>query len=143
VPWCHTCRIEYEHALERCRECGGDLSDAPAPERRLVAGPDLVVVATLPPEQALLAAGRLDAGGIPSSLRDVGSDGAMLDPDAVHVLVPHTHRARARALLRSRRRRGRERPLLLYLWVVTLVALAMSAAIVGVRWLLTGSPLPR
>lgn len=144
MPWCHTCRLEYSPGLTSCRECGGPLVEAPTPERRVaaVAGSDLVVVATLPPEQALLAAGRLDEGGIPSALREARSDEPPLVASAVHVLVAHTHRARARALLRSRRRRT-TRPIFVYLWVVTILALAMSAAIVAVRWLLTGSPLPR
>lgn len=144
MPWCHTCRVEYPVELDACPECGGSLTDAPAPERRMFAGAEatLVVVAVLPPEQALVASDRLDRGGIPSALRDAGGDGASMDPAAVRVLVPPTMLADARRVLRGRRVRRRV-GLMTYVMVVTAIAIFLSAAMVVVRWLLTGSPLPR
>src|SRR5918996_4913801 len=74
VPWCHTCRVEYPVDLDACTECGGVLVDAPTPERRIYAGADagMVIVAVLPPEQAFVASDRLDRGGIPSALHEIG-----------------------------------------------------------------------
>jgi len=143
VPWCHTCRVEYPVDLDACPECGGTLVDAPAPERRMVAGPasGLVVVALLPPEQAFVASERLDRDGIPSALRDGGGDGAAIDPNAVYVLVPPARLAEARRVLRGRRRRTIS--FMTYLWIVTAIAVFLSGGIVLVRWLLTGSPIPR
>src|SRR5437660_8580838 len=67
VPWCHTCSIEYPVDLDECPECGHQLVDAPALERRIYAGASagLVTVAILPPEQAFVASQPLDQGGIP------------------------------------------------------------------------------
>ena len=90
VPFCHTCRVEYPVDLDACNECGGVLVDAPTPERRIYAGAEagMVVVAVLPPEQAFVASDRLDRGGIPSALHEIGGDGASMDPTHVNVLVP-------------------------------------------------------
>ena len=142
VPWCHTCRIEYPVDLDACPECDRPLVDAPAPERRVYAGAEsgLVVVAVLPPEQALVASDRLDRDGIPSALRDVGSDGGSLDPTAVRVLVQPTRLAEARRVLRGRSRTGGS--LMMFLLLVTAIAVFLSGAIVVVRWFLTGSPVP-
>jgi hypothetical protein len=142
MPWCHTCRIEYPVDLDECPECGHVLVDAPAPERRLYAGVGLVTVAILPPEQAFVASERLDRDGIPSALRETGSDGASMDPAAVHVLVPPTQLADARRVLRGRRRRG-TRPWMSYMLLVSAIAVFLSGAMVVVQWILTGSPLPR
>jgi hypothetical protein len=144
VPWCHTCRVEYPVDLDACTECGGDLVDAPAPERRVYAGFEIgmVVVAELPPEQAFVASERLDRGGIPSALREVGGDGASMDPSVVRVLVPPTHLDDARRVLRGRRKR-RTPSLMMFLLLVTAIAVFLSGAMVVARWLLTGSPFPR
>ena len=100
----------------------------------------LVVVAVLPPEQALVASDRLDRDGIPSALRDVGGDGGSLDPAAVRVLVPPTRLAEARRVLRGRKRTGGS--LMMFLLLVTAIAVFLSGAIVVARWILTGSPVP-
>lgn len=145
MPWCHTCRIEYPVDLDECPECERPLVDAPAPERRVYAGASsgLVTVAILPPEQAFVAAERLDRDGIPSAMRDpAGSDGATMDHALVHVLVPPTHLADARRVLRGRRRR-RTTSLMSYMMLVTAIAVFLSGAILITRWLLTGSPIPR
>ena len=145
MPWCHTCRIEYPVDLDACPECDRPLVDAPAPERRVYAGASsgLVTVAILPPEQAFVAAERLDRDGIPSAMRDpAGSDGASMDQALVHVLVPPTHLADARRVLRGRRRR-RTTSLMSYMLLVTAIAVFLSGAILITRWLLTGSPIPR
>jgi hypothetical protein len=142
VPWCHTCRIEYPVDLDSCPECGSILVDAPAPERRVYAGVEsgLVVVAVLPPEQALVASERLDQDGIPSALRDVGGDGGSIDPESVRVLVPPTRLAEARRVLRGRRRTGGS--LMMFLLLVTAIAVFLSGVMVVARWVLTGSPIP-
>lgn len=144
MPWCHTCRVEYPFELDECPECAGPLTDAPAPERRMGAAAEsgLVVVAELPPEQALVASERLDQSGIPSALHDVGGEGGSLDPTVVHVLVPPTHLAEARAVLRGRRRR-KSAPLFTYVLLVTAIALFLSGVAFFARWFLTGSPVPR
>lgn len=149
MPWCHTCRVEYHFELDVCPECDGRLTDAPAPERRMsvISGDGLVVLTTLPPEQALLAAGRLDANDIPNALRDVGT-GAETMQGAVDVLVHGLHLSMARDVLRpprrsrARRRRDDQRWLFLYLLIATAVALFLSSALFVGRWLLTGSPVP-
>ena len=144
MPWCHTCRVEYPVDLDACTECGGLLVDAPAPERRVYAGADLgmVVVAELPPEQAFVASDRLDRGGIPSALREVGGDGASMDPSIVRVLVTPAQLDDARRVLRGRRRR-RTPSLMTYMMIVTAIAVFLSGALLVTRWLLTGSPFPR
>jgi hypothetical protein len=109
----------------------------------------LVVLATLPPEQALLAAGRLDAESIPNALRDAGAGVEMME-GAVDVLVHGPHLAIARDVLRPprRRRRGarrahKRRPMFaMYVLLATAIALALSSAMFLVRWLLTGNPVP-
>jgi len=101
----------------------------------------LVTVAILPAEQAFVASERLDRDGIPSALRDSGGDGGSLDPSAVHVLVPSTRLAEARRVLRGKGRHGIS--LMTYLLVVSAVAVFLSGAMVVLRWVLTGSPLPR
>lgn len=143
MPWCHTCRVEYAFELDACPECGGRLTDAPAPERRAavaMGGSQLVVLATLPPEQALVASGRLDADGIENALRDVGA--GLTGPLAVEVLVPPWQVPEARAVLRGRRR-GRRSTLGLYLFIVAAACVFLSGALLAVRWLTTGSPLGR
>lgn len=148
MPWCHTCRVEYETPLTACQECGSQLVEAAAPERRMAApapGGTMRVVATLPPEEALLASGRLDEGGIPASLRP--SDGGSIG-DAqftFDVLVAERHVADARSLLlRSRKPRDNAHSqTLMMIAVVTGIAMVLSAAIFVARWLLSGSPLPR
>lgn len=149
MPWCHTCRVEYPVDLDLCPECDGSLVDAPAPERRIYAGADsgMVVVAVLPPEQAFVASERLDEGGIPSALRDIGGDGGSMDHAAVHVLVLPTQLSEARRVLRGRklrRRRGGEAhlPLMQFLLLVTAIAVFLSGVMVVARWILTGSPVP-
>lgn len=139
MPWCHTCRVEYPFELDECPECRGELTDAPAPERRPSAIVDLglVLLARLPAEQALVAAGRLDAGGIPNALRDSGGKSAESMDGSVDVLVHGPYLAMARDVLRGRRRRG---ALMLYVLVATAVALFLSAGIFFGRWLLTGNP---
>ena len=142
MPWCHTCRVEYPVDLDECIECGGALVDAPAPERRFYAGAEtgMVVVAVLPPEQAFVASDRLDQGGIPSALREVGGDGASMDPTAVRVLVPPAQLADARRVLKGRR--IRHMPVMMFILLVTAIAVFLSGAIVAVRWMTTGSPIP-
>ncbi|HVL91664.1 MAG TPA: hypothetical protein VM841_15695, partial [Actinomycetota bacterium] len=79
MPWCHTCRVEYHAPETACSECGSPLIEATPPERRMAGptpGTTMRVVATLPAEDALLASGRLDEGGIPASLRP--SDGGSI-----------------------------------------------------------------
>ncbi len=143
MPWCHVCRIEYQRDLDACPECGGVLLDAPAPERRLyVRESGLVVVAVLPPEQALVASERLDRDGIPSALRDVGGDGGRVDPAAVRVLVAPAQVVDARRVLRGRRPR-RPISLVTFLLIATAIAVFLSGAMVVARWLITGSPIPR
>ena len=144
MPWCHTCRVEYPVDLDACPECDGLLVDAPAPERRVYAGADvgMVVVAELPPEQAFVASDRLDRGGIPSALREVGGDGASMDPSVVRVLVPPAQLADARRVLRGRRIH-RTASLMTYLMVVTAIAVFLSGVMLITRWLITGSPIPR
>lgn len=144
MPWCHTCRVEYPVDLDACTECGGLLVDAPAPERRVYAGADIgmIVVAELPPEQAFVASDRLDRGGIPSALREVGGDGASMDPSIVRVLVPPAQLDDARRVLRGRRRR-RTPSLMTYMMIVTAIAVFLSSVMLVTRWLLTGSPFPR
>lgn len=143
MPWCHTCSVEYPVDLNECPECGHDLVDAPARERRMYAGASsgLVTVAILPPEQAFVASEWLDRGGIPSALRESGGDGGSLDPSSVHVLVPPTQLADARRVLR-RRRRGPV-SVMTYLLLVSAIAVFLSGTMVIVRWILTGSPIPR
>ena len=145
MPWCHTCRIEDPVDLDSCPECERPLVDAPAPERRLYAGASsgLVTVAILPPEQAFVAAERLDRDGIPSAMRDpVGSDGGSMDQSLVHVLVPPPQLADARRVLRGLRRR-RASSLMGYMMLVTAIAVFLSGTILIARWLMTGSPIPR
>jgi hypothetical protein len=144
VPWCHTCRVEYPVDLDACTECGGPLVDAPAPERRVYAGAEvgMVVVAELPPEQAFVASERLDRGGITSALREVGGDGASMDPSVVRVLVAPAQLADARRVLRGRRRR-RSISMMTYMLLVTAIAVFLSSVMLVARWLLTGSPFPR
>lgn len=142
MPWCHTCRVEFPVALDACTECGGPLVDAPAPERRVFAEIGMVVVAELPPEQAFVASERLDRGGIPSAMREVGGDGASMDPTVVRVLVPPAQLADARRVLRGRRTR-QSASLMTYLMIVTAIAVFLSGVTLIVRWLLTGSPIPR
>lgn len=143
MPWCHTCRVEYHIEVDVCPECMGPVTDRPAPERRLpaeVSEAGLVVVAMLPPEEALLASGRLEAGGIPSALRDVGA-AEDSSPVAVEVLVAPSLASHAAAVLDGRRvRRGAS--LFTYLFLVTAIAVFLSGVVVVVRWLLTGSPFP-
>ena len=143
VPWYHTCRVEYAFELDECPECQGGLTDAPAPERRASAIMDqnLVLLATLPAEQALVAAGRLDAGGIPNALRDVGVRPGSMD-GAVDVLVHGPQLSIARDVLRGQRRRGRP-TLALYVLIVTAAALFLSGALFFARWFLSGSPVTR
>jgi len=147
MPWCHNCRVEYSFELDACPECDGSLTDRPAPERRSSSINDggLVLLTTLPPEQALLAAGQLDAGGIPNALRDTGEHVELME-GAVDVLVQGPHLSMARDVLRGPRRRvdRRSRPaFLVYVLLATVVALGLSAALVFGRWFLTGSPMPR
>lgn len=142
MPWCHTCRVEYRISLDRCPECAGPLTDLPAPERRLpseVADAGLVVVAMLPPEEALVASGRLEAGGIPAALRDVGNADDV-SPVAVEVLVLPSMASDAHAVLSGRRRR--RTPWLTYLFLVTAIAVFLSGAVAIARWVLTGRPYP-
>lgn len=147
MAWCHRCRVESPDGTDGCPECGGALVAPPPPERRLnasLAEAEMVVLDTLPPEEALLASGRLDAGGIPSALRDVTAAGS-IEPLAVQLLVPPTLVARARAVLAGRLRR---RPrggagLGTFLFVVATACVLLSGVIVAVRWILTGTPLPR
>jgi hypothetical protein len=142
VPWCHTCRVEHPLELEACPECQGPLVNRPAPERRARAAAlgEMVCVAVLPAEQAFVASERLDRGGIPSVLGDVGPDGGSLDPSSVRVLVPPGRLAEARRVLRGRRpRRG---SLAMFLLLVVAIALFLSSAMVVARWILTGSPVP-
>jgi len=143
VPWCHTCSIEYPVDLDSCPECGHELVDAPARERRIYSGASagLVTVAILPPAQAFVASERLDRDGIPSALRDT-ADGGSIDPTVVHVLVPPTQLADARRVLRGKHRR-RSSSLMVYLLVVSAAAVFLSGVMVVLRWVLTGSPLPR
>lgn len=150
MPWCHTCRVEYPFELDACPECEGSLTDRPAPERRSSAinGDGLVVLTTLPPEQALLAAGRLDQNAIPNALRDAGA-GVELMQGAVDVLVSGLHLSVARDVLRPPRGRRartagkRSRPLFaIYVLIATATALFLSAALFVGRWLLTGSAGP-
>ena len=142
MPWCHTCSIEYPVDLDECPECGHELVDAPALERRIFAGASagLVTVAILPAEQAFVASVRLDRDGIPSALRD-NAEGGSIDPNVVHVLVPPTQLAEARRVLRGKRRRTGS--LMTYLLLVSAIAVFLSGAMVVLRWVLTGSPLPR
>jgi hypothetical protein len=143
VPWCHTCRVEYPVDLDECPECSGSLVDAPAPERRFYSGAEagMVVVAVLPPEQAFVASDRLDQGGIPSAMREVGGDGASMDPTAVRVLVPPAQLADARRVLKGRS--IRHMSVMTDALVATAIAVFLSGAIVVTRWFLTGSPIPR
>ena len=143
MPWCHTCRVEYPVDLDECPECEGSLVDAPAPERRFYAGAQagMVVVAVLPPEQAFVASDRLDQGGIPSAMHEVGGDGASMDPTAVRVLVPPAQLADARRVLKGRR--IRHWSVMTFALIVTAIAVFLSGAIVVTRWFLTGSPIPR
>lgn len=148
MPWCHTCRVEYESSITSCQECGSPLVQAAPPERRMAApapGATMRVVATLPPEDALLASGRLDEGGIPASLRP--SDGGSIGdaPMTFDVLVAERHVADARSLLlRPRKPRDNAHSqTLIMIAVVTGIALVLSAAIFVARWLLSGTPLPR
>lgn len=143
MPWCHICRVEYHFELDACPECEGSLTDAPAPERRgsMIGDPSLVLLTTLPPEQALLAAGRLDAGGIPNALRDAASGVEKME-GSVHVLVHGRHLGIARDVLRGRKR-SRRPALIMYVLLATASALFLSAAIFLGRWFLTGSPIPR
>lgn len=148
MPWCHTCRLEYGQTATACDECGGTLITAAAPERRTASvspGGALHVVATLPPEDALLASGRLDQHGIPASLRP--SDGASIGdaPVTFDVMVSPRQVADARSVLV---RSGKpadpaHSQTLVMIAVVTGVALFLSAALFVARWLLSGSPLPR
>ena len=142
MPWCHTCSIEYPIDLDECPECGHELVDAPALERRIYAGASagLVTVAILPAEQAFVASERLDRDGIPSALRD-NAEGGSIDPNVAHVLVPPTQLAEARRVLRGKRRRTGS--LMTYLLLVSAIAVFLSGAMVVLRWVLTGSPLPR
>ena len=150
MPWCHNCRVEYPFELDSCPECDGGLTDAPAPERRMSAIGDsgLVVLTTLPPEQALLAAGRLDADGIPNALRDAGNGVEMME-GAVDVLVHGPYLAMARDVLRPPRRhrlrttsaKTKRRPMFaMYILIATATALLLSSALFLARWFLTGSP---
>jgi hypothetical protein len=145
MPWCHTCRVEYPVSLDACPECDGILTDVPAPERRLgVHGSaGLVVVAALPAEQAFIASGRLDAGGIPSALREAGGDGASTDPELVNVLVPTARRAEARRILLRPGRHRRNVNIFGWIFLATAIAVFLSAALFVARWMLNGSPLPR
>lgn len=148
MPWCHNCRLEYPSGAPACDECGGGLVAHAAPERRAMrasSGEALHVVATLPPEDALLASGTLDRHGIPASLRpsDGGSIGDV--PVAFDVLVSPRQIADARTLLK---RWGKpddpaHSQTLMMIAVVTGAALFLSAALFVARWLLSGSPLPR
>ena len=142
MAWCHTCRVEYPSDLHECGECGGVLVDAPTPERRMYAGAQrgMVVVAVLPPEQAFVVSDRLDRGGIPSSLREIGSDGASMDPSHVKVLVQRAQVGDARRVLRGKR--VRTFPVMTFLLVATAVAVFLSGMAVVARWVLTGSPVP-
>jgi hypothetical protein len=108
----------------------------------------LVVLTTLPPEQALLAAGRLDADGIPNALRDAGTGVEMME-GAVDVLVHGPYLAMARNVLRPPRRhrvrkgKTRRRPMFaMYILIATATALLLSSALFLARWFLTGSPVP-
>lgn len=148
MPWCHTCRIQYHVELDECPECAGPLTDAPAPERRLARLPSAdsgwVVAATLAPEQALFAAGRLDERGIPSQLRDVGDRPDEAHPKAVQLLVCPGDLGHAIDVLRGRAaRRSRAIPFGSFLFIVTAAAIFLSGAIIIARWVLTGSPIPR
>lgn len=141
MPWCHTCRVEYGRSVASCPECSGGLTDRPAPERRLSAGvgtATLVVLATLPPEQALVASEVLDRGGVPNALRDAGN-GEEFDPTAVQVLVAPSLVSRAHAVLRGRRGRS---TLGTYLFVVAASCVFLSGIVTIVRWFVTGNPLP-
>lgn len=142
MVWCHTCRVEYPFELDACPECDGNVTDAPAPERRASAIADLglVLLARLPAEQALVAAGRLDAGGIPNALRDAGGVDTM--DSSVDVLVHGPYLAMAKDVLRGRRKTRRS-TVLLYSLIATGVALFLSAGIFFGRWLLTGNPISR
>lgn len=142
MPWCHTCRVEYRVELDLCPECGGTLTDQPAPERRLpsqIADAGLVVVAMLPPEEALVASGRLEAGGIPAALRDVGNIDDV-SPVAVEVLVAPSMASDAHAVLGGRRRR--RTPWVMYLLLTTAIAVFLSGVVVVTRWIVTGRPYP-
>lgn len=144
MPWCHTCRVEYAAGEAVCEECGGSLVAAPAPERRAAAAASagLRVVATLPAPEALVASGRLDDRGIPASLRRSDLDAA--EPE-FHVLVAEERLADARGVLRRERRAAdpAHTRTMTAIALVTAIALALSAATLAVRWLLSGSPLPR
>lgn len=149
MPWCHVCRLEYGPGAPACDECGGGLVAHAAPERRGFTirrgGESLHVVATLPPEDALLASGTLDRHGIPASLRpsDGGSIGDV--PVAFDVLVSPRQIADARTLLRRSNRRDdpAHTGTMIMIAVVTGAALFLSAVLFAARWLLSGSPLPR
>ena len=145
MPWCHTCRVEYPTGLDACPECGDSLIDLPAPEWRLGshAAAGLVVVASLPAEQAFVASGRLDAGGIPSALREAGGDGAAADPAVVNVLVPAARLAEARRLLLRPRRHRRNVSVFGWIFLATAIAVFLSAALFIARWMTSGSPLTR
>ena len=91
-------------------------------------------------EQAFVASERLDRDGIPSALRD-NAEGGSIDPNVAHVLVPPTQLAEARRVLRGKRRRTGS--LMTYLLLVSAIAVFLSGAMVVLRWVLTGSPLPR
>jgi hypothetical protein len=141
--------VEYPFELDACPECDGSLTDAPAPERRasLIEEPGYVVLTTLPGDQALVAAGRLDADGIPNALRDATTGVETLD-GSVDVLVLGPHVSIARDVLRGRRKSARRsahrRPMfLMYVLLALSTALLLSASLFVARWLLTGSPVPR
>ncbi|MCA1834090.1 MAG: hypothetical protein ABR548_11945 [Actinomycetota bacterium] len=144
MPWCHTCRVEYQFELDACPECRGGLTDAPAPERRTssIADQALVLLATLPAEQALVAAGRLDAGGIANALRDTEAGVASMD-GPVEVLVHGPQLSIARDVLRGRNRRRGRPTIALYVLLVTATALFLSGALFIARWFFTGSPVSR
>ena len=120
------------------------------------------VVATLPPEEALVASGRLDAEGIPASLRRAGApyaDGFATRPELVpfHVMVAPEHADNAKSLLSRPRKRdiarlrverahGRDPArtnTLFAILLITAIALGLSALMLAARWFFSGSPFPR
>ncbi|GAC1414583.1 MAG: hypothetical protein NVSMB57_10150 [Actinomycetota bacterium] len=126
------------------------------------AGSGLHVVATLPPEEALVASGRLDAGGIPASLRRAGSphaDDFSDRPELVpfHVMVAPEHAENAKSLLdrprgrdvmhyRVVRAHGRDPARIKTLFamlLITAIALGLSALMLAARWFFSGTPFPR
>jgi hypothetical protein len=105
MPWCPECGAEYREGFTKCSECQATLVDVPprAASGPATPGPPWVEVASYTTvEEATLAQGLLNEGGIPAEVVDrhvVLNPFPQVDEAEVLLLVPPELAERADAVL--------------------------------------------